>query len=740
MKRKTKSKIIQEKKSNKNSNRISSLYISIGVCLVFFLLVSRLTYIMIYKNKEYKKMAQGQWNSQVTVDARRGDIVDRNGSILATSIDVYRVDLDLEAIESYIDEDEDDEITKEYVIEKLAEKSKLTIEEVTKKLERETEDGTEIRTSTLITGIAKEMADEIKALDIYGVVISINPKRYYPNNNFLAHVLGSVNSDNTGLNGIELQYDSELTGISGYKISEIDGNLKELPYQTIKYTSPVDGKTVQLTIDENIQLIAEKVAEKGYIDNKAKDVSIIVSNPNTGEILAMVNKPDFNPNTPYDDYESFEGENDFEKLQNMFRNDLVNNSFEPGSTFKNITMAAALEEHVVSENDKFYCDGGVKFGSTTIKCWNLTGHGEQTLPEILQNSCNVGFMKLGELLGSAKLKEYIDKFEFGELTKVDLPGEAEGIIKSVSDMSEMDLATIAFGQTNTVNSVQLVKAFNAIVNGGTLIQPHVMKTVSHIEENGTTVIDEVFTPETKSGVISEETSQTLLSYLERTINQGTQIGAFMGDTSRRVGGKSGTAQVVDLVNGGYSSDKYIASVIAVYPVEDPQITIYVKVENPSTGVYYGGQVASPLLKDLLTELFTYMDSEVYKERYTEKAKVVVPELRGKSISEANEILESLNLNLDIEGDSQKVTSMVPYPGSLVEEGSNITVNSNSDEDNSKKVLMPNLEGKTLEEATSILNSIGIEFKINGSGTVYNQDIIAGKVIEKNTKVNLDLKE
>ena len=739
MKKRTSNRIKNERNRNVNSNRTSSLYISIGVCMIFFLLVSRLTYIMIYKNKDYKKMAQGQWNSQITVDARRGDIVDRNGAILATSIDVYRVDLDLEAIKSYIDEDEDDEITEDYVIRKLAEASELSIEEVTKKLERKTEDGVEIRNSTLIKGIDKEMADRIKALDIYGVVISINPKRYYPNNNFLAHVLGSVNADNTGLNGIELQYDSELTGISGYKIAEIDGNLKELPYQTVKYTSPIDGKTVQLTVDENIQLIAEKVAEKGYVDNKAKDVSIIVSNPNTGEILAMVNKPDFNPNTPYDDYETFEGENDFEKLQNMFRNDLVSNSFEPGSTFKNITMAAALEEHVVSENDTFYCDGGIKFGSTTIKCWNLSGHGLQTLPEILQNSCNVGFMMLGEKLGSAKLKEYIDKFEFGELTKVDLPGEAEGIIKSVSDMSEMDLATIAFGQTNTVNSIQLIKSFNAIVNGGTLIQPHLMKTISHLEENGTAVIDEVFTPEIKTGVISNETSQTLLNYLERTMNQGTKIGAFMGE-DRRVGGKSGTAQVVDIINGGYSSDKYIASVIAVYPIEDPQITIYVKVEEPSTGVYYGGQVATPILKNLLTELFPYMDSEVYKERYTEKTNVVVPELRGKSISEANEILKELNLNLDIEGDSKKITSMVPYPGSLVQEGSNITVNSNSDDDNSRKVVMPNLEGKTLEEATNILNSIGISFEVNGSGKVYNQDIIAGKIIEKNTKVNLDLKE
>ncbi|WP_322412524.1 penicillin-binding transpeptidase domain-containing protein, partial [Clostridium perfringens] len=341
-------------------------------------------------------MAQGQWNSQVTVEADRGDIKDRNGSILATSIDVYRVDLDLEAIDIHI---KDEKTTVDEVAQSLSDASGVPIEEVKKKLNHVNENGVQVRTSTLVTGIEKEVADRIKALNIYGVVISINPKRYYPNNNFLSHVLGGVNSDNTGLNGVELQYNTELRGIAGYKIAEIDGTLKELPYQTVKYTSPINGKDVMLTIDDSIQLIAEKVAQKGFQDNKAKEVSIIVMNPNNGEILAMVNKPDFNPNNPYEEYEKFSGENDSEKLENMFRNSAISNTFEPGSTFKNITMAAAIEEGVVHESDTFYCSGGLKFGSTTIKCWNTSGHGAQTLPQILQNSCNVGFMEVGARLG-----------------------------------------------------------------------------------------------------------------------------------------------------------------------------------------------------------------------------------------------------------------------------------------------------------------------------------------------------
>ena len=737
MERKIRSAKVKGRRSNKSNSKERALYVTICICVILLLLIGRLTYIMIYKSKEYKHMAQGQWNSQVTVEADRGDITDRNGAILATSIDVYRVDLDLEAINIHM---EDEGVTKDEIAEQLSEASGVPLNEVKEKLNTTSEDGTKITTSTLIKGIDKELADKIKALNIYGVVTSISPKRYYPNDNFLSHVLGSVNSDNTGLNGIELQYDYELKGLAGYKIAEVDGSLDELPFQTVKYTSPVDGKTVALTIDENIQLIAEKAAEKGYEDNKAKEVSIIVMNPNNGEILAMVNKPDFNPNTPYEDYENFEGDNDFDKLQNMFRNVAISDSFEPGSTFKNITMAAVLEENLASESDTFYCSGGVKFGSITIKCWNTSGHGTQTLPQILQNSCNVGFMELGSRLGSAKLKEYIDKFGFGQLTGIDLPGESEGIVKSVSDMSEMDLSTIAFGQTNTVNSLQLLKAFNAIANGGTLIQPHIMKEISYEASNGTKVIDSVFNAKIEKNVISESTTATMRDYLERTINAGGEIGTFMGDKNRRVAGKTGTAETIDTVNGGYSSDKFIASVLALYPVENPQITIYIKVNEPSAGQYYGGPVTTPILKSLLTELFTYMDSQVYKEKYTEKAKVVVPELRGKSINEAKKILEELNLNITVESAYSKVTNMEPYPGSLVEEGANISVNISDEKIDSNKLIMPNLKGKTLEEATSILNSLNISFRSNGVGIVDGQDVIAGKLIEKGTKVTLSLKE
>ena len=707
----------------------------IGLTCVFALLIIRLSYIMLVKRDEYLARAEEQWTSEVKIDARRGRVLDRNGVELAVSANVYRVDFDLNSIRSYLKKEN---TTNEAIAPLIAEALELDNEKVLKSLRTKLPSGKDAGADTLIRRIDKERADKVKDLDIHGVIVSPDTKRYYPNDNFLAHVLGTTNSDGKGLTGVELQYNNYLSGIPGMRISELDRMSNELPYTISRFTSPVEGKDVTLTIDENLQAFAEKAAEQGYIDNKAAQVSVMIMDPNTGEILAMANKPDFNPNEPQKGFEEFSGATDGDKLQKMWRNRLVNDTFEPGSIFKVVTMIANMEEGLVKETDTFNCTGSKVVGGHTIKCWKTSGHGTQTLPEILQNSCNVGFMELGAKLGNEKMKEYIDKFGFGQISQIDLPGESEGIIKSVSDMSEMDLATIAFGQTNTVNSIQLMQAFNAIANGGTLIQPHIMKEISYTEENGTKVIDEEFEPITKQNIISESTAATLRNYLERTLNQGTKVGAFMG-VERRVGGKSGTAETVDPITGGYSSDKYIASVIALYPVEKPEVTIYVKVENPSTGVYYGGQVATPLLKDLLTELFKYMDSQIYKDRYTETKNVIVPEIRGKTIEEAKEILASNNLNMSIEADGDKVTNMVPYPGALVEENSTIGINLKENKKDPNKIIMPNLKGKTLEEAVEILNKIGInDYKINGEGIVKSQDVIAGKIIEKTTKVKLDL--
>lgn len=715
-----------------SSNRL--LFISSCICGVFVIFTIRLGYIMIYKGPEYSKLAEEQREAQYIVLAERGDILARNGATLATTIGVYRVDLDLTAIRTY---SEDEKISINDIAKSLATALEMDVNEVIKKLQTKNEKGKPASSAILVRGIEKTYADKVEALKIYGVIVSGDTKRLYPGNNYLAHTLGSVNLDNKGLNGVELEYDKYLAGISGIRISEVDMAGSQLPSGSKVVTPPIPGKDVTLTIDENIQYIVEELAEKAMRENIAKGVSIIVSNPNNGEILATTNKPDFNPNNTFEEYESFPGENDSEKLQNMFRDSMVSNTFEPGSTFKNFSMMAAIEEGVVSANDTFNCTGGTKFGDILVKCWKLEGHGVQNLSQILQNSCNVGFMDLGTRLGSEKINEYIYKYGFGQATNIDLPGEAEGIIKQAENISEMDLGAIAFGQTNTVTAIQLITAFNAIANGGDLIQPHVMKEISHFEDDGTKVIDETFTPTIKKAVMSKENTDVLKGYLEQTINQGGPIGSFMGK-EYRIGAKTGTAEKPDLVNGGYSKDKYIASVLAMYPVDNPQITLYVKVDEPNPEKYYGGEVTNPITKEFFEKIHNYIESPIYKNTTKNASEVIVPEVRGKSVKEANEILSKSKLKIKVEGEDSIIVKMNPVPGTAVKENSKITIYSGKKDSIENKVIMPDLTGYTLEQVDDAVNRIGITYSASGVGKVTKQSIQKGQAIEKGGKVELEL--
>ena len=365
---------------------------------------------MIVKRDEYSSRAEEQWTSEVSIDARRGRILDRNGVELAVSANVYRIDFDLNSVRQYL---KNNSLTNADIAGKIADAVAMEESKVMEKLETKLASGANAGSATLIRRIEKEAADKVNNLNIDGVIVSPDTKRYYPKGEFLAHVLGSTNVDGQGLTGVELQYNEHLSGVPGVRISEIERNEENLSYTISNFTEPIDGKDVTLTIDSKIQAIAEKVAEKGLVDNQAKRVSIMVMNPNNGEILAMVNKPDFDPNNPFDGFEDFSGETDGEKLQKMWRNSLVNDTFEPGSIFKVVTMVTALEEGIASESDTFECGGSLQVGSHTIKCWKTSGHGSQILPQILQNSCNVGFMKLGEKIGKETLNEYIKKLGFG---------------------------------------------------------------------------------------------------------------------------------------------------------------------------------------------------------------------------------------------------------------------------------------------------------------------------------------
>lgn len=689
---------------------------------------------MIVKRDEYSSRAEEQWTSEVSIDARRGRILDRNGVELAVSANVYRVDFDLNSVRQYL---KNNSLTNADIAGKIADAVAMEESKVMEKLETKLASGANAGSATLIRRIEKEAADKVNNLNIDGVIVSPDTKRYYPKGEFLAHVLGSTNVDGQGLTGVELQYNEHLSGVPGVRISEIERNEENLSYTISNFTEPIDGKDVTLTIDSKIQAIAEKVAEKGLVDNQAKRVSIMVMNPNNGEILAMVNKPDFDPNNPFDGFEDFSGETDGEKLQKMWRNSLVNDTFEPGSIFKVVTMVTALEEGIASESDTFECGGSLQVGSHTIKCWKTSGHGSQILPQILQNSCNVGFMKLGEKIGKETLNEYIKKLGFGKTTGIDLPGEASGIVKKTENITESDLATISFGQTNTLTAIQYMQAFNALANGGSLIQPHIMKEVSHYNSDDTKVIDETYEPVIFKDVLSDKSTATLRDYLERTVNEGGSNKSYI--EGYHIGGKTGTAQKVNSVTGGYESGKYISSMAAMAPVDSPEITAFVSIDEPSNGAYYAGVVTAPLMKILLTDIFNYMDSEFSEDYNAVVREVLIPEIRGKSIEEAKKILKDVNLEYNIEGSGEIVTNTQPYPGYTVKEGSKITIYTGDAVDNNK-VSMPDLTGLSVTSAKDVLDDLAIKYSLEGDGFVIDQSIPAGEVITTGSNVRLTLSD
>ena len=704
------------------------------IVVVFFILILRLSYIMIVKRDEYSSRAEEQWTSEVSIDARRGRILDRNGVELAVSANVYRVDFDLNSVRQYL---KNNSLTNADIAGKIADAVGMEENKVMEKLETKLASGANAGSATLIRRIEKESADKVNNLNIDGVIVSPDTKRYYPKGEFLAHVLGSTNVDGQGLTGVELQYNEYLSGVPGVRISEIERNEENLSYTISNFTEPIDGKDVTLTTDSKIQAIAEKVAEKGLVDNQAKRVSIMVMNPNNGEILAMVNKPDFDPNNAFDGFEDFSGETDGEKLQKMWRNSLVNDTFEPGSIFKVVTMVTALEEGIASESDTFECGGSLQVGSHTIKCWKTSGHGSQILPQILQNSCNVGFMKLGEKIGKETLNEYIKKLGFGKTTGIDLPGEASGIVKKTESITESDLATISFGQTNTVTAIQYMQAFNALANGGSLIQPHILKEVSHYDNTGTKIVDETFEPVISKNVLSAKSTATLRDYLERTVNEGGSNKSYI--EGYHIGGKTGTAQKVNSVTGGYESGKYISSMAAMAPIDSPEITAFISIDEPSNGAYYAGVVTAPLMKILLTDIFNYMDSE-FSEDYNAVARdILIPEIRGKSIEEAKKILKDVNLEYNIEGSGESVTNPQPYPGYTVKEGTKITIYTGDAVDNNK-VSMPDLTGFSVTSAEDVLDNLGIKYILEGDGFVIDQSIPAGEVITTGSNVRLTLSD
>jgi len=689
---------------------------------------------MIAKGKDYKGKAILQWTSDVRIAPKRGRILDRNGKELAISANVFRVDLDLNSLRETIKKNK---LTMNDIAPELATILGMKSSDVLPILTRTNSKGKPIGAVILKRRIDKTTSDKIndysKKLNLRGIVITGDTQRYYPNNNFLASVLGHTNSDGNGLTGVELYYNKFLSGVPGIKLSETDRKSEDLPYTISDYTKPIDGKDVVLTIDETIQYFCEKAASQAMIDNKAAAVTIIAMNPKNGEILGMANKPDYNPNNPWDLSKSYD------ENQKVWRNRAVSDTFEPGSIFKVFTAIAAMKEGVVKETDKFTCTGSTVVAGRRIKCWKTTGHGVESFVDIIKNSCNVGFMELGRRLGPEKLNKYISLFGFGKKTGIDLNGEALGIIRKTKNMTAQDVATTSFGQSNTLSCVQYLTGLNAIANGGKLITPHVMKEIVDYNDTNTKKVLQTYSNYNVRTIIDDKTTAKLRSYLEQVVESGGGKKAYIA--GYHIAGKTGTAQKISTTGPGYAPQKYVSSFAGMAPAADPQITILVNIDEPDPSNYYGGQIATVVGKQVFDDIFNYLsiksdasNAEVNKSLLKD---IIVPELRGLKKADAEKLLKEDNLKSKTSSDGDIITDMTPKPGYTVKEGTDIILRTDALKEESNVVVVPNIIGDSTETASKVLNSLGLKAKFIGSGLVSEQSI-EGTEVKKGTTITLHL--
>ncbi|MBS2968874.1 stage V sporulation protein D [Metabacillus sp. KIGAM252] len=617
----------------------------IGV-LVFAVIDVRLGYVQFILGDKLTAGAKDLWSRNLPFEPERGEILDRNGVKLATNISAPTVYAVPRQVENPAE-----------AAEKLA-----PVLNMTKKKAYDFLTKNEMIVTLKPEGrkISHEKAGEVRALGIKGVYIGEDSKRYYPNGSYLSHVLGFAGIDNQGLLGLEAVYDKDLKGEKGFVKFYSDAKGKRMPNEADDYKSPTDGQTLKLTIDSKVQTIIERELDLAQAQYKADGMIAIAMNPKNGEILGMSSRPDFDP-ANYQDVKPI--------VYN--RNLPVWSTYEPGSTFKIITLAAALEEQKVDlEQDHFHDPGSIEVSGARLKCWKRGGHGSQSFLEVVQNSCNPGFVALGQRLGKEKLFKYIKDFGFGQKTGIDLQGEGRGILFNLDRVGPVEQATTAFGQGVSVTPIQQVAAVSAAVNGGILYTPYVAK---ELVDPVTGAVTSKKAPVEKRRVISEETSKKIRYALESVVASGTGKNAFV--EGYRVGGKTGTAQKVS--NGAYLKNNFIVSFIGFAPADDPELVVYVAVDNPKGTVQFGGTVAAPIVGNIMRDSLPEMGVKPRKDqmekvyKWGDTKSVEVPNLLGMEMDELREQL--LNVKFDVAGNGEVVVQQSPAAGTKVKEGSSIRV-------------------------------------------------------------------
>lgn len=707
------------------------------VILGFAGVSGQLAYVQLVKGQEYQKKAIEQQLRDITISPKRGTIYDTNMKPLAQSASVWTVIL----APASIKEEQRDLIADG--LSRILEMDRDTVYKKTKKTNMY-----EIVKRKIEEDVKDQVSAFIAENKISCITLQEDNKRYYPYGNFAASVLGFTGVDNEGLEGLEAYYDSYLTGKSGRMVAAKNARGTDMPFTYEKVYEAQDGNSLVLTIDEVLQHYLEKNLESAVVQNQvANRAAGIIMDVDTGEVLAMSTKGDYDPNNPREIFDSVKraaieamsGEEQSKakaaEQTAQWRNKAISDTYEPGSVFKAFTASAGIEEHLVNVGETYHCTGSLKVASETIRCWKAGGHGSQTFGDALKNSCNPAFMAIGQKLGAENFFKYFKAFGFTEKTGIDLPGEAESIYHPLSKIGIVELSSSSFGQTFKVTPIQMITAMSAIANGGNLMQPHVVRQILDGDGNIVKSIE----PTVKRQVISESTSQQMCSALERVVAEGTGKNCYL--MGYQIAGKTGTSQKIDQKNEQGQIDKYIASFCAFAPAEDPKIVCLVMVDEPMGASHGGGAVAAPIIRDIMADALPYLAIE---PRYTEaelaKLDVAAPNLLNRNVADAKTALEAAGLKASVVGSGETVVRQIPEQGRPVPKGGSVVLYTDG---STKTVKVPNFIGMTLSQVNSTAMSYGINVMLSGTGlegskaTAYKQSIEEGQEVEQGTVVTVE---
>lgn len=720
----------------------TAILILLILVLGFGAAVLRLTYLTTVQSSELQESAVDLQLADTTVSAKRGTIYDANGNVLAESASVWQVvmspvnfknDKQRQAAAKGLSEIFDLEYND--VLDDTKQQSHYVV------VKRRIESDEREKVLELIDTLKKDYSCSgvIQLLDDY--------KRYYPKNSLASSVIGFTGSDDQGLEGIEYEYDSYLSGTPGRIITAQNARGTDMPFRYEQNVESEDGNNVYLTIDETIQSICEKYMQKGVEDNNVLNKGVCIAmDVNTGAILAMVTTDGYDLNNPYElsakDKKKIkstpkkkQAEAESAALSNMWRNKAVADTYMPGSVFKMCVASAALEENLVNEKTSFTCTGSISVEGETIHCSNISGHGTQNFVEVISNSCNPAFIQIGQMLGAGKFRQYYQGFGFSDKTGIDLPGEAEDSFWKEGKMGGVDLAVASFGQNFSITPIQMITACAAVSNGGYVVQPHVVSKITDSKGNVIKTVDKKI----KRQVISDDTSKKMNEYLEyNTERQGAAAGYISG---YKVAGKTGTTEKrgVTKFESSFSED-YISSFCGYAPADDPQIAMLVFFDTPDGDAYYGSQVSSPVFINIMSEVLPYLD---VKTSYTDEELGYVDasagDYTGVSVDEAKTAVEADGFTATVKGNGSTVISQIPTVSSGLQKGGSIVLYTDSDSQ-SETVSVPSLIGLSPDEVNDVASDYGLNVSFSGattsSGTSSSQNVEAGTSVSPGTVITV----